>query len=338
MFGNDDDCMPHISLARNTDLVVIAPATADFIARAAAGRADDLLSCLLLVTQSPVVVAPAMNPSMWAHPLTQRNVRRLTEDSDVQWVGPDRGDAACGEQGAGRLASPETIVAALSRAYQADLAGQDIVITAGATREPIDPVRYLSNRSSGKMGYALAACAQRRAASVTLISGPVALPPPPGVEFVPVTTAAEMHRAVTEHSAGADALIMAAAVADYRPAQPSEQKIHRQADSLSLELLPNADILASIGNGRQGPRPVVVGFALETDQLLESAQAKLHRKGCDLLVANLAADALGGDRTVAHVLDAQGVVDSPGPLAKTELADRILDHVVTQLDRTANKP
>lgn len=329
--GVGGEVMPHIDLAREADVVVIAPATADVIARAAAGRADDLLSCILLVTGAPVVMAPAMNPSMWAHPITRRNVTSLQELVDVQLVGPATGEAACGESGAGRMAAPDEIVAAALHTLGSDLAGVRVLITAGPTQEEIDPVRFVSNRSSGKMGYALARAAQQRGAEVTLLSGPVALEAPAGVETIPILSAADLQREVMARIPAADTLIMAAAVADYRVANPLTQKLKRSGESLTLKLEPNPDILAAAVSAREGSRPVIVGFALETNRLLEAARGKLERKGCDLLVANLAAEALGKDHSVAYILDETGILDEPGRLPKSALSNLILDRILERL-------
>ncbi len=213
------------------------------------------------------------------------------------------------------------------------MTGLTVLITAGPTEEPIDPVRFISNRSSGKMGYALATSARDRGAAVTLISGPVSLKPPAGVEVVRVTTALGMHAEVTARASASDVLVMSAAVADYRVAEESTHKIKRAGETLTLELVPNPDILASVGRSRErGQRPlIVVGFALETDRLLESARAKIERKGCDLIVANLAGESIGLDASIAFILDNSGVIDEPGWLPKTALADRILDRVIERL-------
>jgi len=219
-----------------------------------------------------------------------------------------------------------------SVAKSKDMSGLKVVVTAGPTQEPIDPVRYISNRSSGKMGYALAASAQRRGAEVTLISGPVALERPSRVELVPVVTALDMHEAVMSLAKTVDVLVMAAAVGDYRVAEPSERKIKRTSKGMSIKLLPNPDILAAVGLSRgKRRRPFIVGFALETEDLFESASAKLKRKGCDLLVANLAEQSIGRDASIAYILDAEGIVEQPGELSKEALADRIFDVVIAKM-------
>ena len=329
--GAGADAIMHIDLARQPDLVVVAPATADLVARAAAGRADDLLSCVLLATRAPVLLAPAMNPSMWAHPVTRRNVRTLQDLADVRVVGPAEGEAACGETGPGRMAEPADVLRAALGILGSDLAGLRVIVTAGPTHEAIDPVRFISNRSSGRMGYAIAACAHRRAARVTLISGPVALAPPPGVELVSVVTTADMHRETTARAVGADVVVMAAAVADYRAARPSVHKLKRGPEGRTIALEPNPDILAAVAAAREGSRPVLVGFALETEDLLGAAREKLERKGCDIIVANLADESLGRETSVAVILDRDGGLDEPGLLPKDALADRILDRVVARL-------
>ncbi|MFZ8886074.1 MAG: bifunctional phosphopantothenoylcysteine decarboxylase/phosphopantothenate--cysteine ligase CoaBC [Steroidobacteraceae bacterium] len=287
--------MGHIELARWAEAVLIAPATAEFLARLTHGRADDLLATLCLATTAPVFVAPAMNRAMWANPATQANVRTLLQRG-ITVLGPARGEQACGEVGEGRMLEPAEIAERLMQHLTCEpvLAGSRVVVSAGPTRERIDPVRYLTNRSSGKMGYALAQAAREAGADVVLVSGPVALAPPPGVRVVSVESAAEMRLAVLEAVAGADVYIGAAAVADYTPGVVHPQKLKKVADTLTLELVRAPDILAEVAALR--PRPFVVGFAAETEQLEAHARVKLERKALDLIAANLVGDESGFDR------------------------------------------
>lgn len=327
----------HIHLATQADVVVVAPATADAMARFASGRADDLMTAVVLCARGPVLVAPAMHPRMFAHPATQRNLRTLQQDGRVTLVGPVVGPVANGEIGLGRMAEPSDIVAAaLGLVGLRDLAGCRVVVSAGPTVEDIDPVRFLSNRSSGRMGYAIAARAAARGAEVVLVSGPVELQTPARVKRVEVRSAEQMREAIWavlgQDLSGADVLVMAAAVADYRPAHPSEGKIKRVAGPLALELLPNPDLLGEIGAQRTGSLPILVGFALETEQgqrLAELAQGKLTSKKADLIVANAAADSIGGEATRAMFVDGTGV-QAMDATAKTDLADRILDRVAAR--------
>ena len=275
--------MDHIALARWADRVVIAPATADLMARLAAGMADDLLTTLCLATEAPLLIAPAMNRVMWAHPATRTNTDILMARG-VRMVGPESGSQACGEEGAGRMAEPASILRALLGQGSAPLSGRRVLITAGPTHEPIDPVRFVGNRSSGRMGIALAAAARDAGAEVCLVHGPLALPTPAGVEAVAVETAEAMRMAVLQRIDGLDLFIAAAAVADYRPREVAEQKIKKEAPTLTLELTRNPDILAEVAARR--PRPFVVGFAAETTDLRAHALAKLARKGLDMIAAN----------------------------------------------------
>ena len=281
--------MSHIELARWADLVLIAPATAEIMARLAGGGAPDLLATLCLATEAPVVIAPAMNRVMWANPAVQAN-RRTLEERGVRILGPDEGSQACGETGAGRMLEPEAIAEAVcgkdlaGAAADGVLTGRIVLVTAGPTREPIDPVRYITNRSSGKMGYAIAAAAHALGARVILISGPVALEAPRGVEVVPVETAEEMHAAAHERIVDADIFIAAAAVSDYRPAEISAQKIKKTRDRIALELVRSPDILASVT--ALDAAPFTVGFAAETENVREYALSKLVNKKLDMIVAN----------------------------------------------------
>ena len=317
--------MGHIELARWADLVLVAPATADFLARLAAGLADDLLTTLCLATEAPITVAPAMNRVMWLHAATRDNARVLAARG-VRFLGPGAGDQACGEAGEGRMLEPLEIVAGLEAAGQAGdgpLAGQKVLVTAGPTREALDPVRYLTNRSSGKMGYAVAGAAVAAGAEVTLVSGPVDLPVPPGVRVVPVETAAEMRAAVHAELVDTAVFISAAAVADYRPANPSSQKMKKRTDEMALELVRNPDILAEVAAGT--PRPFVVGFAAETEDVEANARLKLESKRLDLIAANRVGTDCGFDREDnALVLLWDGGREDLGSDSKTELAHRLV--------------
>ncbi len=286
--------MSHIELARWADLVLIAPATAEIIARLAGGSAPDLLATLCLATEAPIVVAPAMNHVMWKNPAVQAN-RDLLAERGIHIVGPDHGDQACGETGSGRMSEPDAIAAAVMARVQASgrLAGKTVMITAGPTREAIDPVRYLSNRSSGKMGYALAEAARAQGAEVILVSGPVSLSTPAGVERIDVTTAEQMFNATHERVRDTDIFIAAAAVADYRPAAASTNKIKKTEPTASIELVRTTDILASVAELPEAP--FTVGFAAETENLREYALKKLHDKRLDMIIANAVGDGLAFD-------------------------------------------
>ncbi|WP_437295195.1 bifunctional phosphopantothenoylcysteine decarboxylase/phosphopantothenate--cysteine ligase CoaBC [Sorangium sp. So ce426] len=341
----------HVALAAEADLVLLAPATADVIARLAAGRADDLVTALALCARGPVLAAPAMHPRMWAHPATARNVATLEADGRVQLVGPVFGEVASGERGLGRMAEPAAIAAAaFSRLAPRDLAGLRVVVTAGPTLEDLDPVRFLGNRSTGKMGFAVAERAAARGAQVTLIAGPVSLSTPPGARRVDVRGALSMRgalwQALGEDLRGADALIMTAAVSDYRPAEQHATKLKRTPDLASLPLVPNPDLLAEIGAARGGPAdaagaggarsPVLVGFAVETatdEGVIAYARHKLASKRVDMIVANHAADSFGRDDNRATIVT-RDAADALGVLPKPALADRILDRVL-QLCRTS---
>jgi phosphopantothenoylcysteine decarboxylase/phosphopantothenate--cysteine ligase len=326
----------HIRLARDTDLIVVAPATADLMAKMAGGHADDLASTVLLATDRPVLIAPAMNPRMWEHPSTRRNFDRLVADG-VSVVGPNRGEMAeHGETGVGRMAEPLEIVAAVEAllAPRAGLlAGKRVLVTAGPTHEPIDPVRYIANRSSGKQGYAIAKAAADAGATVTLVSGPVMLPDPPGVTVVRVESARDMLTAV-EKALPADAAVFAAAVADWRVAEAGEQKIKKTAGGApKLALVENPDILATIAQ-RKALRPrLVVGFAAETEHVIENARAKRERKGCDWIVANDVSPAtgiMGGDRNSVHLITAAGVESWPDE-AKDDVATDLVARIAKAL-------
>ena len=282
----DEAEMGHIQLSRVADLVVVAPATADLMAKLATGRAEDLASTLLLATDTPVLMAPAMNVRMWEHPATQRNLATLKTDG-VAFVGPDAGEMACGEYGPGRMAEPEAIMAAIAAALtDGPLKGRHVLVTSGPTHEPIDPVRYIANRSSGAQGTAIAAALRDLGARVTFVTGPAAVPPPDGVQVVRVETAREMLQAVTA-ALPADAAVMAAAVADWRVANAGAQKMKKDGSGRApaLEFAENPDILATVAKGALRPR-LVVGFAAETEHVVDHATAKRARKGCDWIVAN----------------------------------------------------
>jgi phosphopantothenoylcysteine decarboxylase/phosphopantothenate--cysteine ligase len=321
----------HVSLARRADLLIIAPVTANTIAKLAAGLAGNMLATTALATQAPILLAPAMESHMWLNPLTQENVDRLRRLRDVTLVGPEEGRLASGASGVGRMAEPEEILDAacwvLGR--RGPLAGRRVIVTAGGTREPLDPIRFLGNRSSGRMGYALAGVARERGARVTLVST-VDRPAPFGVELVSVETAAEMCDAVVEAMGEADGLLMAAAVADYRPATAAPHKIKKDKADLSLNLVRTPDILARVAGLRRADH-VVVGFAAETENLLENALDKLQRKHLDLIVANDARQAMGAVASQVTLVGADGKVEELPLLAKDEVAARVLDRVVELL-------
>jgi phosphopantothenoylcysteine decarboxylase/phosphopantothenate--cysteine ligase len=325
----------HVSLAQWADLLIIAPATANTIAKLAAGLADSMLTATALGTQVPILLAPAMETRMWENPLTQGNIARLQEAQDVTMVGPGVGRLASGGVGPGRMAEPVEIVdwVRIILGRGGGLAGQRVVVTTGGTQEPIDPVRFVGNHSSGKMGYALALAARDRGAEVTLVSAPTALPAPTGVRLVGVQTAQEMYQAVLETLPESDALIMAAAVADYRPAEAVVHKIKKGEGGLELTLVRTTDILAEVATQRAelGCPRVVVGFAAETQDLVANAQAKLEAKRLDLMVANDARQAMGADVNQVTLLDASGGVEELPLLPKDEVAERVMDRVVELL-------
>lgn len=337
--ANVESAIEHIAVAQRIDALIIAPATADIIAKFAHGVADDFLTTLYLATTAPVVVAPAMNVNMWEHPATRDNVKIL-RDRGVHVVAPDEGYLACGMTGAGRLAGLEAILQATLEVLRVrrDLEEETVLVTAGPTYEDLDPVRFLSNRSSGRMGYAIAEAAARRGARVILISGPVSLQAPSGVERVAVRTTEEMHRAVLANLDRATVVVMAAAVADYRPVTPSISKLKRGAERLNIEFEPTEDILADVSR-RKGER-LVIGFAAETDQLAEHAQRKLQEKGADLIVANdVTAPGAGFDHetNVVTIFRADGGEQSLPKLTKIQVAHRILD-LVEELRRAHHVP
>jgi phosphopantothenoylcysteine decarboxylase / phosphopantothenate---cysteine ligase len=327
-----DDFTGHVGLAKNGHVFIIAPATAAVIARIALGLADDLIGLIALSTSAPIVVAPAMEESMLHHPATRGHLLTLTE-RDVRIVAPTHGRLASGAIGEGRMASPESIVAAVREILRRStrLAGKTIVITAGGTREPIDPVRYIGNRSSGAMGYALASAALAEGAEVTLISGPTALRPPMGAALVHVNTALEMLDAVEQASRRADALIMAAAVADFRPEIRSPRKLKKSEEQqyLDVRLVRNPDILATITQ----PGLLKIGFAAETENLVENASKKLHAKGLTMIVANDAESTVGAPSSTATVLTADGGITELPTMRKESLAARIVAMIAELLDR-----
>jgi phosphopantothenoylcysteine decarboxylase/phosphopantothenate--cysteine ligase len=325
------DNMAHIELSRDRDLIVVAPASADFIAKVAQGLATDLLSALVLARRCPLLVAPAMNVEMWNNPATRRNVRALRGDG-VLFAGPVAGDQACGETGMGRMLEAEQIAAEIEALLQPKLlAGKRVLVTAGPTEEPIDPVRVITNTSSGKMGYAVARAAREAGAKVTLVSGPVSLAAPEGVERVNVRTAAQMFDAVKAGFKGCDVFVSVAAVADYRPAKSTGQKIKRsERGDFSLALVQNPDILAWVA-GQKKP-PFCVGFAAETGKLAANAKAKRVRKRVPLMAANLAQEAIGADDNAITLYDDDG--EHPlGRGPKLEMARKLVAHVAAMLKR-----
>ena len=322
----------HISLAKSADIIVIAPATANIIAKLAAGIADDMLCCTVLATKAPALIAPAMETNMYNNPATQDNLSKLKARNFVI-IAPATGRLASGKEGPGRLADITDIIGSIRQVLGrgGDLAGKHILVTAGGTQEPIDPVRYISNRSSGKMGYALAEAARARGAKVTLVTAPASLPEPVGVEVVKVNTAQEMHQAVEKVATQADALVMAAAVADYRPTKAAKDKIKKGEAGLTLELECTTDILGSVKGNL-----VKVGFAAESSNLVENAKQKLKQKGLDLIVANdiTASDSgFGADSNRVTIIDREGKVDSLPLMPKWEVADKVLDRVAKLLPK-----
>jgi phosphopantothenoylcysteine decarboxylase / phosphopantothenate---cysteine ligase len=338
LFGDEPaDRISHIALAEEISLLVIAPATANIIAKLAGGVADDFLSTFCLAARCPVVIAPAMNEAMYLHPQTQANILKL-QTAGIEFVLPDKGYLACRDEGWGRLVAPEKIVehglALLQKSES--LKSRTVLVTAGPTREPVDPVRFLSNRSSGKMGYALAAEARRRGARVVLVSGPTALLPPFGVELRSVETAADMSREVKKIFPRADVLIMAAAVADFRPARPAPQKIKKKESPSALRIVPTEDILASLSRAEGRAGKVVVGFAAETADLTAGAARKLREKKLDLIVANdVSREGIGFDSDINQVviIDRKGDVFESPPAGKGEISRLVLERVEDLLGR-----
>lgn len=329
--------MGHIELARWADLVIVAPATADFLARAAHGLANDLLTTLCLATTATVFFAPAMNQAMWRHPATVDNVLRLT-DRNVRLLGPDQGEQACGDIGAGRMAEPAAIVEALVAASsQGRFVGRRVLVTAGPTREAIDPVRFIGNRSSGKMGFAVAEAFANQGADVTLVAGPVALATPPKVQRIDVETAREMHDAVLAAVTGQDIFVATAAVADYRPAYAAAQKVKKSASTMELVLTRNPDTLADVS--ARPERPFCVGFAAETQDLAEYAKQKLQAKGLDMIAANQVSAVLGFDKEENALLVLWGEGQARLPMQpKRQLAGQLIELIADRFDaQTAAK-
>ena len=329
----DEAEMGHIQLSRGADLVVVAPATADLMAKMAGGLANDLASTLLLATDTSVLVAPAMNVRMWQHPSTQRNLATLKADG-IGFIGPNEGDMACGEYGPGRMAEPLEIVSAVeARLTAGPLSGKRIVVTSGPTHEPIDPVRYIANRSSGAQGTAIARALSALGAHVVFITGPADVPPPDGVEVIRVQTAEQMQAAV-EASLPADAGVFAAAVADWKIASANQHKLKKSKDGLpQLEFAENPDILRQVARMDKGRPHLVVGFAAETNDVVENATAKRTRKGCDWIVANDVSEAsgvMGGSENTVIVIDGNGTESWP-TLTKPEVARRLADRIANAL-------
>jgi phosphopantothenoylcysteine decarboxylase / phosphopantothenate---cysteine ligase len=332
--ANVESAIEHIAVAQRIDLLLVAPATADILAHFAQGVAGDFLTTLYLATKAPVLVAPAMNVNMWEHPATQENLAKLRARG-VHVVDPDEGYLACGMTGAGRLAATEAIVekVRLVLGLRRDFEGQTVLVTAGATREDIDPVRFLTNRSSGKMGYAIAEAAQRRGAHVVLVSGPTNLAAPEAVDWVPVHSTENMRDAVRERAADANVIVMAAAVSDYRPAAAQSQKLKRGDAHITLALEPTPDILAELGHDASphARRRILVGFAAETHDLAANARSKLARKGADMIVANDVTQEGAGfdsDTNIVTLFTRDGLEIPLPKLSKFEVANRVLDRIL----------
>lgn len=331
----------HIELAEAADAVVIAPATANIIAELAAGLVPDAVTAIACASHAPVVLAPAMDAGMWTHPATQRNVATLTEDGYLL-VEPEVGALASGLTGVGRLAEPGRIVEAVERLFarSGDLSGLRVVVTAGGTREPIDPVRFIGNRSSGKMGVAIAEAARDRGAEVTLVAGSMSVAAPRGIAVREATTAATMREEVLRAAPGAEILVMAAAVADFAPARASGQKIKRDGSPLRVELLPNPDIVAEVGEMPDDVRPFLVGFAAESDDLEANATGKLRDKGLDLIVGNVVGgpfDAIGSDENKVTVFGVEGQLTDWPMLPKRQVAERLWDLIADRYRRSSSE-
>ncbi len=326
----DESEMGHIRLSREADLVVVAPASADLMAKMAAGRADDLASTVLLATDKPVLLAPAMNVMMWQNPATRRNVDQLVADG-IQMIGPDAGDLACGELGTGRMSEPEAILAAIEAHFATAGPLKDVraLVTSGPTHEPIDPVRYIANRSSGKQGHAIARALGDAGAAVTLVTGPTREVDPPSAKVIRVETAEEM-LAACQASLPVDVAVCAAAVADWRVARPGNSKIKRNGNGApTFELVENPDILATLSGLKRGRPTLVVGFAAETDAVIDHATAKRRTKGCDWILANdVSAETgvFGGDHNTVHLIDAHGAETWP-KATKADVASRLADKI-----------
>jgi phosphopantothenoylcysteine decarboxylase/phosphopantothenate--cysteine ligase len=330
MWSHETSPMDHIHWGQESDLIVIAPATANFIAKMANGIGDDFLSTMVLAATARILVCPAMNTRMYMNAAVQRNIEQL-KDRNMDVMAPSAGELACRTEGPGRLPEPEEIMDKVSMLLSPqDLKALKIMITAGPTREPIDPVRYITNRSSGKMGFALAGAAAMRGAPVVLISGPTSLLPPPGAELIHVNTTEEMRRAVLDKSRDCDVIIKAAAVLDYRPKSPADRKMKKENRSFSLELEPTPDILAELGSANQPGRCFLVGFAAETNDLLANAKAKLERKNLDMIVANDVSRTDAGfdsETNLVKVICRDGSVEALPLMSKRQLADCLLDRI-----------
>ena len=329
--------MGHIELSRSADLILVAPATADMMAKIAQGRADDLASTLILATDTPVLIAPSMNVRMWEHSATQRNLRQLQADG-VKIIGPDAGDMACGEFGPGRMSEPVDILTAVQMHFtRGPLTGQRVLVTSGPTHEPIDPVRYIANRSSGRQGSAIAQALVNQGAEVVFISGPAAVDPPLGAQIKRVETALEMAQAV-EQALPCNIAIFVAAVADYRVDMPGEEKIKKQAEGLStLSFVENPDILASVAQRRDNRPDLVIGFAAETEALEKNAQAKRMRKGCDWLLANdvsAKTGIMGGDENAILCIEQAGVDQWPRA-SKAQVAERLVQKIIDHVEKAS---
>jgi phosphopantothenoylcysteine decarboxylase/phosphopantothenate--cysteine ligase len=330
MFDPGNQPMSHISWGQESDLIIIAPATANFIAKISHGIADDFLSTMLLASTAKILVCPSMNSDMYMNPVTQENIKRIVERGYMV-LEPGEGELACGSEGLGRLLEPEDIAEqARIMLTPKDLAGLKVLVTAGPTIEPIDPVRYVSNRSSGKMGFSIARQALMRGASVTLVSGPAALPPPNGVKFHGVKTAVEMRETVLGCVGDADVVVKAAAVSDYRPRESSAQKIKKGADIMSLDLVKNPDILAELGEKREGKSYILVGFAAESEEVLANATKKLRDKNLDMVVVNDVTSEDAGfesDTNLVKIIHRDGSREDLPIMSKDEVANQILDRI-----------
>ncbi len=338
MFSQEGPGMEHITWGQDSDLIIIAPATANFIAKMAHGIGDDFMSTMVLAATAKVLVCPAMNSQMFLNPAVQDNLR-LLRDRGITVMEPGEGQLACNTEGPGRLPEPEDILeqAEILLTPQ-DLIGLKILVTAGATAEPIDPVRYITNRSTGKMGYALARAATRRGAAVTLVSGPTALDPPYGVTFCGIKTAEDMKQAVFDNRSDCHIIIKAAAVSDYRPREIAQQKIKKSADSLSIELVKNPDILAQLGATKKESPCILVGFAAETEELLSHAQGKLEAKNLDMIVANDVSRSDAGfeaDTNIVKIIYRDGTVEDSSLMSKDEVADLVLDRAKALLEKSS---
>jgi phosphopantothenoylcysteine decarboxylase/phosphopantothenate--cysteine ligase len=337
MMSQESPDMEHITWAQEADLVIIAPATANFIAKMALGFGDDFLSTMILAATARILVCPSMNTRMFINPAVQNNIR-LLKDRGITVMEPGEGELACRTTGPGRLPEPLEIMEMAERMLTiADLSGLNILVTAGPTIEPIDPVRFITNRSSGKMGYAIARAARRRGASVTLVSGPTALTPPSGVKFHPVKTAEEMKKIVFDRFTACDMIIKAAAVADYRPRQIALQKIKKGSDTLSLELLRNPDILNELGALKKNSPCILVGFAAETEDMLSNAQKKLEAKNLDMIVANDVSRSDSGfetDTNIVKMIFRDGKIEQSQLMSKDEVANLILDRAQALYKKT----